>query len=171
MRYFIKCGKITVKTCKRKKHYFKSYILRILASAGNIPIGSGKSLCFFGCNGKSPARLADYWPVRRRPIRQVCCRKRVTCVSISIGTYREMETRCAMIATAALAVTARLGPPQIQETIGGQKSYTWSAGQPPIPCHIRASWPAMLSTPMRRQASPALATRMKAAKSSAATKR
>ena len=35
------------------------------------------------------------------------------------------------------AVTAMLGPPQIQETFGGQKSYTWSAGQPPILCHIR----------------------------------
>jgi hypothetical protein len=35
------------------------------------------------------------------------------------------------------AVTARLGPPQIQETFGGQKSYTWSEGQPPLLCHIR----------------------------------
>jgi hypothetical protein len=35
------------------------------------------------------------------------------------------------------AVTERLGPPQMQETFGGQKSYTWSEGQPPILCHIR----------------------------------
>ncbi len=35
------------------------------------------------------------------------------------------------------AVTTRLGPPEIQETFGGQKSYTWSVGQSPILCHIR----------------------------------
>jgi hypothetical protein len=35
------------------------------------------------------------------------------------------------------AVTARLGPPQIQETFGGQKSYTWTEGQSPAWCHIR----------------------------------
>ena len=74
----------TSSTCKQKKHNFKSYFLRILASAANIPTGSGKSLCFFGCNGKPPARLADYWPARRRLIRQVCCRNR-TDVRLNFG--------------------------------------------------------------------------------------
>ena len=35
------------------------------------------------------------------------------------------------------AVTARLGAPEIQETIGGQKSYTWTEGQSPAWCHVR----------------------------------
>jgi len=35
------------------------------------------------------------------------------------------------------AVTAKLGPPEYQETIEGQKAYTWSEGQSLFPCHIR----------------------------------
>ena len=35
------------------------------------------------------------------------------------------------------AVIAKLGPPEYQETIEGQKAYTWSEGQSLFPCHIR----------------------------------
>jgi hypothetical protein len=35
------------------------------------------------------------------------------------------------------AVIAKLGNPEVQETIDGQKAYTWSEGQSLFPCHIR----------------------------------
>jgi len=35
------------------------------------------------------------------------------------------------------AVQVRLGPPEQQETFGGQKVYTWFKGQPLNPCKIR----------------------------------
>jgi hypothetical protein len=35
------------------------------------------------------------------------------------------------------AVVAKLGNPEVQETIDGQKAYTWSEGQSLFPCHIR----------------------------------
>jgi hypothetical protein len=35
------------------------------------------------------------------------------------------------------AVVTRLGPPTYQQTIEGQKVYTWDEGQSLQPCHIR----------------------------------
>ena len=35
------------------------------------------------------------------------------------------------------AVVTRLGPPTYQQTIDGQKVYTWNEGQSLQPCHIR----------------------------------
>jgi hypothetical protein len=37
------------------------------------------------------------------------------------------------------AVVAKLGAPQSQETIAGQKTYTWNEGQSLWPCRIRVT--------------------------------
>jgi hypothetical protein len=37
------------------------------------------------------------------------------------------------------AVVAKLGPPEEQQTIAGQKTYTWVRGNPTYECRIRAT--------------------------------